>query len=161
MGEMITTVAIVGTLTAVAVPNYMRIRMQVNMELVKQNLKLIHEAMNRDLTNTGQFPAKSDWGFGSGNEEEIAITASLSSIDQKDYTTTDYTTNQARSTYTFRTCPKEGKWGVSGDKCFFLDPTGVKEIGRWEAGIDMTPMSFAAWYWIGMKRKTKKGTGIL
>lgn len=131
LGEMVTTTAIVGILTAVAVPNYMRIKMQVNMEMVKQHLKTIGTHMS-DLYNRDRMFPENILDLGN-SDEEVAITANLSAIDNKGYTIRDgYMTYQNRSNYTFRTCPQEGRWGISGDRCFLLDPMGVREMEPWD-----------------------------
>src|SRR3989338_547928 len=92
LGEIVTTVAIVGILTAVAIPNYMRIRMNVNMEMIKQHLKVIGEELTQLLGRTGQFPDESTWGSGT-SDEDLSITANLSGIDNKGYTIADYFTD--------------------------------------------------------------------
>ena len=140
LGEIVTTVAIMGTLTAIAVPNFMRVKMNVNMELVKQHLKVIGEEMTGIMGKTGQFIAKETWGTGT-TEDEMVITANLNGIKNKGYDTDQYTTDQNRATYQFRTCPQKGNWGISGDKCFVLDSSGLSEVAPW----DGTGMNMYAW----------------
>src|SRR3989338_2963690 len=125
LGEMVTTVAIIGTLTAVSVPNYMRVRMQVNMEMVKQHLKTIGTHMNDLYNRNKQFPQNINQLGSSG--EEVAITASLFGINRREYTTDGYTTGPNLSTFQFRTCPQAGRWGIAGDRCFTLTPLGITE----------------------------------
>ena len=125
LGEMVITVAIVGSITAIAVPNYMRVRMQVNMEMVKQHLKTIGTHMNDLYNQNRQFPQNINQLGNSG--EEVAITSSLFGIDQRGYTTDGYTTGPNFTTYQLRTCPKAGQWGIAGDRCFVLTPLGITE----------------------------------
>ena len=131
LGETVTVVAITGILVSVAVPNYMRMRMNVNMELIKQHLKIIGDEMIQVVGTQGQFPDEATWGSGA-SDEEIAITANLNGIDTKGYTRDEYWTDANRNNYAFRTCPKNGLWGISGDRCFLLDSLGVREIQLWE-----------------------------
>ncbi|OGW85374.1 MAG: hypothetical protein A3C35_00850 [Omnitrophica bacterium RIFCSPHIGHO2_02_FULL_46_11] len=125
LGEMVTTVAIIGTLTAVSVPNYMRVRMQVNMEMVKQHLKTIGTHMNDLYNRNKQFPQNINQLGSSG--EEVAITASLFGINRREYTTDGYTTGPNLTTFQLRTCPQAGRWGIAGDRCFTLTPLGIGE----------------------------------
>jgi len=124
--EIVTTTAIIGSLTAVAVPNFLRVKMNVNMEMVKQHLKVIGQEMNElyNEANPHEFPADI---LTLDPAEELAITASLNSIDNKGYTIDGYLPGANRSTYTFRTCPKEGLFNIAGDRCFLLDPMGIRE----------------------------------
>lgn len=126
MNEIVMTVAIVSAVTAVAVPNFMRIKMNVNMELVKQHLKAIGESMTEIMGKQGMFPEESQWGSGT-SEEEMSITANLNAIDIKQYTTSGYSIDRNRASYTFTTCPKEGAWSVAGDRCFILTSLGITE----------------------------------
>ena len=133
LGEIVTTVAIIGTLTAIAVPNYMRIKMDVNMKMVQQHLRIIGVHLNDLYNQNRQFPEDI---LNLGNSgEEVVITASLNAIDNKEYTTDGYVTYSNRSTYTLRTCPKEGRLGISGDRCFLLDPSGIQETQLWGGGF--------------------------
>src|SRR3989344_663034 len=125
LGEMVTTVAIIGTITAISVPNYMRVRMQVNMEMVKQHLKTIGTHMNDLYNRNKQFPQNINQLGSSG--EEVAITASLFGINRREYTTDGYTTGPNLSTFQLRTCPQAGRWGIAGDRCFTLTPLGITE----------------------------------
>ena len=125
LGEMVTTVAIIGTLTAVSVPNYMRVKMHVNMEMVKQHLKTIGTHMNDLYNQNKQFPQNINTLGSSG--EEVAITASLFGINRREYTTDGYTTGPNLSTFQLRTCPQAGRWGIAGDRCFTLTPLGITE----------------------------------
>ncbi|MBI1977725.1 MAG: type II secretion system protein [Candidatus Omnitrophica bacterium] len=131
IGEVLITVAIVGTLSAMAVPNFMRMKMNTNMELVKQHLRIIGEEMTQISGKTGKFIAQEAWGNGT-TPEELSITANLNGMQNKGYTTDQYSTDENRASYQFRTCPQEGMWGISGDKCFLLDPSGIREVQLWE-----------------------------
>jgi prepilin-type N-terminal cleavage/methylation domain-containing protein len=124
LAEITTTVAVIGVITAIAVPNFMRIKMGVNMEMVKQNLKTIHEVMNDLFNDNRQFPDFSNLG---NSEEEQAIAANLTAIDlMSDYTITDYRLFANNSSYSFTTCPRN--FQTAGDKCFVLSPSGISEI---------------------------------
>ena len=158
LGEMVTTVAIIGTITAISVPNYMRVRMQVNMEMVKQHLKTIGTHMNDVYNRDRQFPQNINQLGNSG--EEIAITASLFGINRREYTTDGYTTGPNLSTFQLRTCPQAGRWGIAGDRCFVLTPLGISEdsVGT---GVALNPWDgtgkpMEAWApsWISINGKT-------
>ncbi|OGW87341.1 MAG: hypothetical protein A3C35_08675 [Omnitrophica bacterium RIFCSPHIGHO2_02_FULL_46_11] len=133
LGEMVVTVAIVGSITAIAVPNYMRVRMQVNMEMVKQHLKTIGTHMNDLYNQNRQFPPNINSLGSSG--EEVAITASLFGINRREYTTNGYTTGPNLSTFQLRTCPQAGRWGIAGDRCFVLTPLGITEDAIGNAAV--------------------------
>src|SRR3989338_1341150 len=134
LGEIVITVAIIGTLTSIAAPNYMRIKMDVNMKMVQQHLRIIGVHLNDLYNQSRQFPEDILTLLGNSGEE-VRITASLNAIDNKEYTTDGYVTYSNRSTYTLRTCPKEGRWGISGDRCFLLDPSGIQETQLWGGGF--------------------------
>jgi prepilin-type N-terminal cleavage/methylation domain-containing protein len=120
LGEMVTTVAIIGTLSAVAVPNYLRIKMEVNMETVRQELKKIQVHMNDLLNRDRQFPQ--DINNLGNSDEEQSITASLTAIDLKEYTTDGYQIDANFSNYQIRSCPRRRG---AGDKCFTLNPMQI------------------------------------
>jgi type II secretory pathway pseudopilin PulG len=127
LGEIVTTVAIVGSITAVAVPNYLRVKMEMNMESVRQYLEKFHQEMNGLLNRDGRFP---DDVLNLGNgAEDVSLTASLSAINLKEYTTDGYLPIASASSYSFRTCPVEGRFSISGDRCFLVDPLGVRRVG--------------------------------
>ncbi len=114
IAEMVTTVAIIGTVAgAVALPGFLRMRLQVNMELLKHNLRVIGQTMNDYLIRNQKFP--DDIANLGTSSEEITITANLSSIQQKGFTTT-YHTDATRSTYTIRACTPDNS------ACLVKDP---------------------------------------
>lgn len=131
--EIVTTVAIIGILSAVAVPNFMRLRMDVNMEMVKQHMRIIGEKLTEIMGKQGgQGPSRVTWGNPTpGDEDEISLTANLAAIDQKGYTTEDWTPADEEGGYNFRSCPRDDAWGSSGDRCFWVDPFGVHEMAPW------------------------------
>jgi len=125
LGEIITTVAIIGTITSLALPNYLRMKMNTNEEMVRQQMRIVGEKMTEIMGKNGQFPDSEEWPNLVGNEDEISLTASLSAIDDLCYTNTDYTTNQSRSTYIFCSSPKLDACGrYAGKKrfCVHFDP---------------------------------------
>jgi prepilin-type N-terminal cleavage/methylation domain-containing protein len=145
LGEMVTTVAIIGSLTAVAVPNYLRIKMEVNMEMVRQELKKVQVHMNDLLNRNRQFPQNIN-NLGNSPEED-AITASLNTIDLKGYTTDEYQTDPLFSTYQLTTRPKRKSYGISGNKGFTVTSMGITsfEISPtpWDgAEIETVPVTF-------------------
>ena len=121
LGEMVTTVTIIGSLTAIAVPNYLRIRMEVNMEMVRQELRTIQKHMNDLLNRDHRFPQ--DINTLGNTPEEQSITGSLTAIDLKDYTTDGYRVDPNLSNYQLTTCPT--KIGISGDKCFTVNTFSI------------------------------------
>jgi prepilin-type N-terminal cleavage/methylation domain-containing protein len=119
LGEMVTTVAIIGTLSAIAVPNYLRIKMEVNMMMVKQELRTIQRHMNDAFNQSQKFPQNlTDLG---ASAEEQFIMDSLVVLDRKNYLTNDYRVNPSQSNYQFQTCPKQGHIGSSGNQCFTMN----------------------------------------
>ncbi len=136
LGEMVTTVAIIGILSAVAVPNFMRIRMEVNMEMVKQALRVAGEKLTEIMGVQKRFPSNAEIGAGATGEDEISLTATLSSIDGKGYTR-DYTVDETFSFAMIRSDPiRSPGGGISGagDKCFLWDPIeNVRDIPCWSA----------------------------
>jgi prepilin-type N-terminal cleavage/methylation domain-containing protein len=131
LNEIVTSIAIVGILTAIAVPSFMRVKMGVNMEMVKNTLKRIGEAMNDTLNQTGQFPDASQWQAGA------LVTGSLSGFDgyvphlldrlqnARRYNITGYTPSEDRTDFVFDTFALVPE---AGDKCFRLTSLGVEEI---------------------------------
>ena len=76
LGEMVMTVAVMGILAAVAIPNYLRIKMNVNMEMVKQHLRVIAEDLDDIYAQTDQYVEEANWDSGT-TEEEIARAEAL------------------------------------------------------------------------------------
>ena len=145
LGEMVTTVTIIGSLTAIAVPNYLRVRMEVNMEMVRQELRTIQKHMNDLLNRDKRFPQ--DINKLGNTPEEQSITGSLSAIDLKDYTTDGYRVDPNLSNYNLTTCPT--RLGISGDKCFTVDTFsissaavgGVGAVAPWDgAAVPLVSM---------------------
>jgi prepilin-type N-terminal cleavage/methylation domain-containing protein len=135
LGEIVTTVAIVSTITAIAVPNFLRLRTDSDRELIRQHLRRIGEEMVEIMGKKGMFPSQEEFkGWVTENpidvpdEVELELTANLSAIDSKDWTTNplDYVCNKERSQCKFRTCPK--KTGQAS--CFLLEVPEVKVIDR-------------------------------
>ena len=120
--ELMITVAIIGTVTAISIPCYFRIRMEVNMEMVKQHMRVIGEKMSEIFNNKKAYPEQAKWpdNLDQNDEEEQAITANLNSIDMLGYTKGDYTVNQTRSEYILRCCPKPEEMNKAGNKCFVV-----------------------------------------
>ena len=88
LGELMTTVAVVGTISAIALPNFVRVKMQVNMEDVKQQLRTVHNEMNNLMNRDGFFPVDiEEIGTTDG---ELSITASLNAIDAKGFEIAGY-----------------------------------------------------------------------
>lgn len=123
LSEVVVTVALVGTVTAISVPNYLRIKMEMNMEMVKQHMRVIGEKMIETFGKRGQFPNPSQWPFtGSFDPDEQVITANLDAIDDLCYTTnqSDYIVNQERDQFVFcsqRKTDPECRWAGSKRFC--------------------------------------------
>jgi prepilin-type N-terminal cleavage/methylation domain-containing protein len=119
LAEIMISVSIIGIITAVALPNFFRIREEVNMEMVRGNLKVIHEAMNELLNETGLFP---DDIFGFAEEDgdaRAAIAANLTAIDIAGF---DTNFENLDGEYFIRSCSR-----VLG-RCFGVDPLGVHTL---------------------------------
>jgi prepilin-type N-terminal cleavage/methylation domain-containing protein len=126
LGEIITTVAIIGTITSMALPNYLRMKMNTNEEMVRQQMRIVGEKMVEIMGKEGLFPDSEEWPNLVGSEDELSLTASLSAIDDLCYTKTDYTTSQSRSTYVFCSQPDTsracGKHAGYRKFCVHYDP---------------------------------------
>ena len=126
--EIMTTVSIIAIITAIAVPNFMRIREEVNMEMVRGHLQTIHDAMNEFLNNNGVFPQSISPTPGQ-SPEELAITAQLTAIDLKEF---DITYDQ--NGYFIRSCSRVLL------RCFGVDPLGVHALQSWDGrGLNLVP----------------------
>ena len=133
LGEIVTTVAIIGVLSAIAVPNFMRIRMDVNMEMVRQALRAAGEKLTEIMGTKKRFPAGDEIGAGAAGEDELSLTATLSALTAKGYSF-NYTTDTTGSTATIRSAPLPGSLGTSGDKCFLWNTSdNVIDIPCWSA----------------------------
>lgn len=127
--EIVTTVAIIGVLSAIAVPNFMRIKMEVNMEMVKQHMRIAGEKLTEIMGVKKRFPAENEVNVppiiggcaGQAGEDELSLTATLSALNPEGYLY-NYTTDAAGSTAMIRSDPRPGLFSFSGDKCFLWDP---------------------------------------
>ena len=124
--EIMMTTAVIGVLTAVTVPNFLRIKMNVNKEMVSQHLRVMGEEMNEFYNHSypHQFPAGIAEIKSGASPEEVSITASLNAIESKGFAT-EYQTDATRSTYTFTACPPNSS---PGDDCSRVDPSGVATV---------------------------------
>ncbi len=142
--EIMTTVVIVGVISSIAIPQFMNARMATNMELMRQQMRIIGQKMNDIMTNKGEFPAEADWPLtGTIDPDELAVTASLSAIDDMCYTTDDYRTSANGKGYRFCSAPKLdacGRWAGNKRFCVHMDskmsalfaPGVVGEVDLWE-----------------------------
>ena len=128
--EMIVFFLVMAILATIAFPNYFRIKMQVNMELVKQNLRIISQEMNEFYNKNKQFPASIEDIKNSASPQAMSITESLDSIQQKGYEVI-YLPNSEQTSYTQRVEPILRMEGKAGNKCFILDPMGVRDLPCW------------------------------
>jgi prepilin-type N-terminal cleavage/methylation domain-containing protein len=123
LAEIMITVSIIGIITAVALPNFFRLREEVNMEMVRGNLKVIHEAMNEFLNNNGFFPLDI-FTFGEDDgDERAAIAANLTAIDLKEFDSTYQITD---GSFFLRSCSR------TLGRCFGTDPLGVHVLSRFD-----------------------------
>jgi type II secretory pathway pseudopilin PulG len=144
LAEITITTAIIGSLAAIAVPNFLRIKMNVNMELVKQQMRILGQNLNElyNQNNPHQYPE--DILTLDGNPaEELSITASLNAIDGMGYTDHRWqTAGSPPSTFALRRCPGDGLWGIVGVECYTLTPGGLTAGMPWDGGgLDMIIMS--------------------
>ena len=139
LGEIVMTTAIIGSLAAIAVPNYMRIKMNVNMEMVKQHLRILGQNMNElyNQNNPHQYP-EDILNLDGNPAEELSITASLNAINGMGYGIT-HRTAAGGTDFSDRADPMPGMFGVAGDGCLIVDSSGVvREIDCSSGeGIDM------------------------
>jgi len=137
--EITVTTAIIGSLTAVAVPNFLRVKMNVNMEMVKQHLRIMGQNLNElyNQSNPHEFP-EDIFNLDGNPVEELSITASLNAIDGFGYPRSEMNYINGVS---FRTCPDSSLFGISGDRCFLLvlSTLEIREIMPWDgAGVAMS-----------------------
>jgi Tfp pilus assembly protein PilE len=128
--EVVIALVILVVLSVIAVPNYYRIRMKTNMELVKQNLRVIGQEMSEIYNQTKRFPASLEEIKNSALPQEISITESLSAIHKKGYDLT-YLPSPERTSYMQRAEPFPETKGISGYQCFILDPAGLRDVPCW------------------------------
>jgi prepilin-type N-terminal cleavage/methylation domain-containing protein len=69
--EATIVVGIIGIIAAIVIPGFMRLRMQSNMEMVKNDVKLIHGKMVEILVRGKSLPTDADM-------DDYTLTASLS-----------------------------------------------------------------------------------
>ncbi|MBI4387987.1 MAG: type II secretion system protein [Candidatus Omnitrophica bacterium] len=143
--EIMITVAIIGTVSAVAIPGFMRIRMDTNMQLVKQHMRVIGEKMQEIYTNKGQFPEENRWPLtGTTDPDEMVITSNLSAIDAKGYTTNEYS-RSTPATYQFCSSPATN---TAGDKrfCVHCDPEMSALFAPGQVlEVPVTPIDMSPW----------------
>jgi prepilin-type N-terminal cleavage/methylation domain-containing protein len=155
LGEIITTVAIIGTITSLALPNYLRMKMNTNEEMVRQQMRIVGEKMVEIMGKEGLFPDSEEWPNLVGGEDELSLTASLSAIDSLCYTNDEYSTNQSRSTYIFCSRPKTdacGKYAGKKRFCVHFDPIMSTQFSTGVVGeTDM---------WDGQGAKKLPGVGF-
>ena len=123
--EVMVTAAIVTSVAAVTIPNYLTYRMNANMEMVRQHMRQIGNEMMEIWTKNGTFPKPDSlWplvGNPNTDPDEQAITASLSAIDSLCYTAnaSDFIVNTGKTTFEFCTSPKSDSCGkFAGNKKF-------------------------------------------
>jgi Tfp pilus assembly protein PilE len=125
INELATAIGIIGIIAAVAVPNFMRIKWEVNVEMVRQNLKVIHEALNEWFNENGAFP-DDVFNLPGGSPEEQAITANLGAVDLKQYRVRRYRI-RPRSGYIMEVEPADPVFR-SEENCFEMDSLGVRRV---------------------------------
>lgn len=127
----------VAVIVAFAIPNYRKIRMKLNMDLVEQNLRVIGEQMTELMRRDRKYPE--DIAHLDHSKPEDIITSSLETIQkQKGYQMEGFQTSGAQTSYLVRVCPQKGKWGSAGDQCFILDTAGVRGLNPWDGtGLSM------------------------
>ena len=77
------------------------------------------------MSKRGTFPSSDELGSqGSIDPDIVAVTASLSSFEEKDYTY-EYQTEQNLGDYQLEVCPKFDKCATAGNKCFQLSGSGT------------------------------------
>jgi prepilin-type N-terminal cleavage/methylation domain-containing protein len=140
LSELMIAIAIIGILMAISLPMLLRVKMNVNMEMVREHLRHFHEAMNDYFNHNTLFPGDLT-NLGTSNAE-MALTASLFQTDGKGYTVDDYLLFAGNSTYQFRSCPKDGLWFLSGDRCYMVDPGGTRLL---TGPLDPGGLAFSAW----------------
>jgi type IV pilus assembly protein PilA len=140
--EIATSIAVLGIITAIAVPNYVRIKMEVNAEHVRGNLKVIHKALNDFLSRTGGFPDDFT-SLPIGSDEELAVSANLTAIDIKNYEFTYQLSNELG--FRLSTQPKDPALRIA-NYCFQTDSLGVRRVGcgnPWDgSAVAMSPETF-------------------
>jgi Tfp pilus assembly protein PilE len=128
LGEIVITTAIIGSLAAIAVPNFLRIKMNVNMELVKQQMRILGQNLNELYNQNSPHQYPEDILTLDGNPaEELAITASLNAINRMGYEI-EHFVPEDRSTFLDIARLQPGMEGISGDTCYALDPMGLRVL---------------------------------
>jgi prepilin-type N-terminal cleavage/methylation domain-containing protein len=142
LNEMITSVAIIGVILGVAVPNFLRLRWEVDLEMVRQNLEVIHDTLNELLNDNGAFPDNL-FNIPGDTEESVEIAASLSAIDVKGFEQTYRLTPS--NGFLMVVQPQDATRRV-GNVCFEVDALGVRRnacADPWDgSGVAMAGQSF-------------------
>ena len=94
IGEIVMTMAIMMTLSSIVMPNLQRIKMNTSMELVKQHMRIIGEKITEFMGTSDRIPTEDEWAQGGTGDDELSLTANLSSIDTKGYTIDDFQIGQ-------------------------------------------------------------------
>ncbi len=129
--EILLGFVLVAAMLAFAVPNFIKIRMRLNMEVVEQHLRVVGEQMAELMKRDRAFPE--DISQLSRSGKEGIIRSSLEAIqDKKGYQIEGFQISPAKTSYTLRVCPKKGERGLAGDQCFILDPQGVRTLNPWD-----------------------------
>jgi len=82
--EIMIAIAVMGALTAVAVPNYMRIRLEVNQEMVENRMKAIADELLEYFNQNRRFPPGSRMSQDADESDGYSFASHLSSIENKD-----------------------------------------------------------------------------
>ena len=139
--EIIVGFILIGIITGFVVYKYIQLQMGLNMTIVEQHLRVIGEQLIQINIQNKKFPEHIfDPKLLS---ESSGMASSLEALEKKKgYQIEGYWISEGGSSYNLRTCPKKEKWGVSGDHCFVLDPSGVRRVNPWD-GTAMAMNLFA------------------
>lgn len=157
IGEVVTVVAIVGTITALAVPNYIRLRTDAQMEMVKQHMRIIAEEFVEIMGKTGTFPSEETWekmseqisvtgGLSAGEwkekgivDDELSVAISLEAINASHYSIDEYTNQKNAVQFISR----PGSENASLGTCFRLDKSLRISDFRCSDGTDVVMNTFS------------------
>ena len=129
-GEAVITLVVISSLALFAIPQYFRVRRNVNMELVKQHLRVMGQDLNEFYNKNKQFPVNIQAVLNGQSSEELALATSLNAIQDKGYEVR-YFVSPEKGTFVERAEPQPGMERMAGNKCFILDPVGVRELPCW------------------------------
>jgi hypothetical protein len=114
-GEIVTVIVVISAIASIALPNYLRMRVSFNEEMVRRHMEIVEERMVEAANGKKHFFNFEEWLNERSNltddENNSSLTASLSATDRFCYTDNGYFVSRGKNAYVF--CSKS-KTGICG-----------------------------------------------